>query len=278
MIGVLLDMEAYMGMSLIEVLREMIFFTSTTKYYEITGGMDTLPNSFLPELKENIFMSYKVEKIIQEDNKVMMQVTNEQTLHPFVVTGDIAIITIPFSALRFVEVQPYHLFSYFKRRAIRELNYIASTKIAIEFKSRFWERVGQRGGKSITDLPIRFTYYPSYGIHTPGAAIVLASYTWADEALTWDSLPQRDRIRYALKNLAEIYGEIVYSEFVTGTSFSWVKSVFLRRIYGFRTRSRARVISVYYAASWQSTLCRRAYDINTWMDARSNRVWNSSCL
>lgn len=26
MIGVLLDMEAYMGMSLIEVLREMIFF------------------------------------------------------------------------------------------------------------------------------------------------------------------------------------------------------------------------------------------------------------
>ena len=45
MIGVLLDMEAYMGMSLIEVLREMIF-TSTTKYYEITGGMDALPNSF----------------------------------------------------------------------------------------------------------------------------------------------------------------------------------------------------------------------------------------
>ena len=39
MIGVLLDMEAYMGMSLIEVLREMVFFTSTTKYYEITGWM-----------------------------------------------------------------------------------------------------------------------------------------------------------------------------------------------------------------------------------------------
>ena len=78
MIGVLLDMEAYMGMSLIEVLREMIFFTSTTKYYEITGGMDKLPNSFLPELKDNIFMSYKVEKIIQEDNKVMLQVTHER--------------------------------------------------------------------------------------------------------------------------------------------------------------------------------------------------------
>ncbi|MGE6536743.1 flavin monoamine oxidase family protein [Bacillus luti] len=221
MIGVLLDMEAYIGMSLIEVLREMIFFTSTTKYYEITGGMDALPKAFLPQLKNNIFMPYKVETIIQENNKVMMQVTHEQTLEKFTITGDVAIVTIPFSALRFVEIQPYHLFSYYKRRAIRELNYIAATKIALEFKSRFWERVGQCGGKSITDLPIRFTYYPSYGIHTPGRAIILASYTWADEALTWDSLSQRERIRYALKNLAEIYGDIVNSEFVTGASFSW---------------------------------------------------------
>lgn len=221
MIGVLLDMEAYMGMSLIEVLREMVFFTSTTKYYEITGGMDALPKVFLSQLNENIFMRYKVEKIIQENSKVMIQVNHEQTIERFMVTGDVAIVTIPFSALRFVEIQPYNLFSYYKRRAIRELNYIAATKIAIEFKSRFWEKAGQYGGKSITDLPIRFTYYPSYGIHTPGAATVLASYTWADEALTWDSLPDRERIRYALKNLAEIYGEIVYSEFVTGTSFSW---------------------------------------------------------
>ncbi|PEV96990.1 amine oxidase [Bacillus cereus] len=224
MIGVLLDMEAYMGMSLIEVLREMLFFTSTAKYYEITGGMDALPKAFLPQLNENIFMQYKVRKIIQEDNKVMMQVTHEQTLEQFTVTGDVAIVTIPFSALRFVEIQPYDLFSYYKRRAIRELNYIAATKIAIEFKSRFWEREGQCGGKSITDLPIRFTYYPSYDIQSPGAAIVIASYTWADEALTWDSLSHRERIRYALKNLAQIYGNVVYREFVTGASFSWSKN------------------------------------------------------
>ena len=61
------------------------------------------------------------------------------------VTGDLAIVTIPFSTLRFVEFQPYNFFSYFKRGAIREFNYIASTKIAIEFKSRFWKRVGQFG-------------------------------------------------------------------------------------------------------------------------------------
>ncbi|MCI4171088.1 FAD-dependent oxidoreductase, partial [Bacillus spizizenii] len=75
-----------------------------------------------------------------------------------------AIVTIPFSTLRFVKVEPNHSFSYYKRRAIRELNYMSATKIGKEFKSRFWEKAGQLGGKSINDLPIRCSYYPSTGI------------------------------------------------------------------------------------------------------------------
>lgn len=224
MIGILLDMEAYLGMSVVEVLREMIFFTSTNEFNEITGGMDVLPQSFLPQLKENILFHQKMTAIIQQNESVTIRSIHEKTSEQFMVTGDIAIITIPFSALRFVKIEPFDSFSYYKRRAIRELNYIASTKIAIEFKSRFWERIGQYGGKSITDLPIRFTYYPSYGIQTAGAAVVLASYTWADEALTWDSLSDEERIQYALKNLAELYGNQVYSEFVSGASVSWSQS------------------------------------------------------
>ncbi len=221
MIGVLLDMEAYMGMSFIEVLRESTLFTSTPRYYEITGGMDRLPQAFLPQLKEDILFHQKMTKIVQDKNSVTIHSIHQQTLEHFTITGDLAIITIPFSTLRFVKVEPYDSFSYYKRKAIRELNYMASTKIAIEFKSRFWERGGQYGGKSITDMPIRFTYYPSYGIGTEGPAVVLASYTWADEALTWDSLSNEDRIQYALKNLEEIYGHQIYLEFVSGTSFSW---------------------------------------------------------
>jgi monoamine oxidase len=221
MMGVLLDMEAYMGMSFVEVLREAILFTSSIHFYEITGGMDLLPQAFLPQLKEDIWFHQKMTKIVQHENSVTIHFTHQQTSEHFTITGDLAIVTIPFSALRFVKVEPYDSFSYTKRKAIRELNYIAATKIAIEFKSRFWEKEGQYGGKSITDLPIRFTYYPSYGIGTKGPAVILASYTWADEALTWDSLSAEDRIKYALKNLEEIYGHQVYSEFILGTSFSW---------------------------------------------------------
>ena len=221
MIGVLLDLEAYMGMSFVEVLREVSSFRAK-RFYEITGGMDLLPRAFLPQLKEVIMLNQKVMKIVQNNNSVTIHSTHQHSSNHFTITGDLAIITIPFSVLRFVNIEPYHSFSYYKRRAIRELNYIDATKIAIEFKSRFWERNNQLGGRSITDLPIRFTHYPSQGIGTNEPGVVLASYTWADESLTWNGLSNEERIQYALKNLAEIYGNQVYSEFVTGTSFSWV--------------------------------------------------------
>ncbi|NTU25525.1 flavin monoamine oxidase family protein [Bacillus tequilensis] len=221
MIGILLDMEAYMGMSLVEVLRESIYYISPSHFYEITGGMDRLPHAFLPQLKTNMIYHQKMMKISQNEHNVTIYCQHQQTAEHETFTADLAIVTIPFSTLRFVKIEPYHSFSSYKRRAIRELNYMSATKIGIEFKSRFWEKTGQRGGKSITDLPIRFSYYPSTGIGSDGHAVVLASYTWADEALKWDSLSEGERIQYTLLNLSEIYGDIVWSEFVSGVSFSW---------------------------------------------------------
>jgi monoamine oxidase len=224
MIGVLLDLEAFMGMTFVEVLREFIILTSAKDFYEITGGMDRLPLAFLPQLKENIVFNQKMMKISQYQNSVTIHSKHQLTAENSRIIGDLAIVTIPFSTLRFVKFEPYDSISYYKRAAIRELNYMASIKIGIEFKSRFWEKEGQKGGKSITDLPIRFTYYPSHGIGTPGPAVIIASYIWADEALTLESLPEKEQIQYALMNLSEIYGPQVYSEFVSGTSFSWSKN------------------------------------------------------
>jgi monoamine oxidase len=224
MIGVLLDLEAFMGMTFVEVLRELMIFISTKNYYEITGGMDRLPLAFLPQLKENIVFNQKMLKISQNQKSVTIHCKHQLTAENSMITADFAIVTNPFSTLRFVKFEPYDSFSYLKRVAIRELNYMASTKIGIEFRSKFWEKEGQYGGKSITDLPIRFTFYPSYGIGTPGPAVIIASYVWADEALTLESLPENEQIQYALMNLAEIYGPQVYSEFVSGSAFSWSKN------------------------------------------------------
>jgi monoamine oxidase len=135
------------------------------------------------------------------------------------------VLTVPFTGLRFIEAEP--LFSPLKRRAIRELAWDAATKVFLEFRERFWEtRDGIYGGYTTTDRPNRFLYYPSHGLGDAGGGVLLASYTWANEARGWDSLTPEQRVRYALDHVAAIHGECVRELFVGGTSHSWAQDDF----------------------------------------------------
>ncbi|WP_436372054.1 FAD-dependent oxidoreductase [Cytobacillus sp. BC1816] len=122
--------------------------------------------------------------------------------------------------MSFVEIVHRQTFSPNKWKAIRELHYVSSTKMGLQFKQRFWEREGFQGGKLMTDLPIRFAAYPSHLIGTAGNGIIMASYTWKDDTLSWDNLKEGDRIRNALDNLAVVHGNQVYEYFLTGASHS----------------------------------------------------------
>jgi monoamine oxidase len=220
MIKVVLGFEGLPELSFLEILRDFIIFSPGTRFYEISGGFDQLPKAFLPQLKENILFDRKMTKISQNRNSVTISGVSTHTKEPFRVTGDIAIITVPFSVLQFVEVEPLNSFSYHKRRAIQQLHYVASTKIGIQFSRRFWEDQGLYGGQTVTDLPIRFAYFPSHGFGEPGG-VVLASYTWEDDALPWISMSKEEQVMQALKNLADIHGEQVYRAFVTGAAHNW---------------------------------------------------------
>lgn len=178
-------------------------------------------------------------KLHQHDNGVTAFYRNEETFEYSSITGDLVIVTIPFSTMRFVEVDPFDSISHEKWKAIRELHYMPATKIGIQFKSRFWEEQGQLGGRIITDLPIRYAYYPSYGIGEKGPAMMLGSYTWSYDALLWDGLSKGDRIYYALHNLATILGGQVYDEFISGISKAghWIRM----RLEDLHFSSRSRI-------------------------------------
>ena len=141
-----------------------------------------------------------------------------QTLLAGTCRADRAIITLPFSVLRHIEVSPP--LSRGKQRAIRQLYYDASTKIVLQTRSRFWEtNDGIFGGGSVTDMPIRTLYYPDHGRET-GRGVLLASYTWGEDAHRWGSLAPADRISQAIENVAAIHPEI-RSEFEVGASKVW---------------------------------------------------------
>ncbi|MFC7443245.1 flavin monoamine oxidase family protein [Laceyella putida] len=215
--------EGLSELSFLDIFRQFVIFLNPhMRFYEITGGFDRLPRAFLPQLKEDILFQQEVRKIIQHDNKVIIRSVHTQTAKPFEITGDIAIITIPFSVLRFVEVEPYHSFSLNKWKAIRELHYVPSVKMGIQFKNRFWEREGMYGGQTISDLPVKQTYYPSHGFGEK-CGVVLASYTWEDDAQVWDKMTQEAQIEYGLRDLAKIHDDGIIQNYVAGAVHSWVQ-------------------------------------------------------
>jgi monoamine oxidase len=215
MYGLLQNQEATMNSSFLEVLREEAG-DCFRDVVQIEGGSDRLPLAFLPALARHIRFGARMVAIDQDDAGVTVHYQTAATRASAL--ADAAILTLPFPALRHVEtLKP---FSPGKQRAIRQLHYDASAKIFMQFRRRFWEEdEGIYGGGTVTDLAIRNVFYPEHGRET-GRGVLLASYTWAEDAQRWGSLSPSDRIAQALENLARIHPQAP-AEFEVGASKMW---------------------------------------------------------
>ena len=189
MFGLLFNQEALMNSSFLELLREEVggYYTDLV---QIDGGMDLLPRAFLPELRGRIRFGAQDGR----HRPVRRRASPSTTRHAAgAFSADRRLrhrSPCPFPVLRHVEaLKP---FSRAKQRAIRQLHYDASAKILLQCRRRFWEEDdGIFGGGTVTDLPIRTVYYPDHGRET-GRGVLLASYTWAEDAQRWGSLsPER---------------------------------------------------------------------------------------
>ncbi len=213
--GLLYNQEAIMNSSFLELLREEV-----GGYYEdmvtLPDGMDRLAQSFFEDLQENIFFGQRVVSIEQSTEQVTFHVRTIFGKRSY--CADYAIVTLPFPVLRHIEIlQP---FSPGKQRAIRQLHYDASAKIFFQFRRRFWELdEGIIGGSTITDLAIRNIYYPSLNNAT-NRGVMLASYTWGEDAQRWGSLSPEERLRQALENVIAIHPQ-AGDEYEAGVSYMW---------------------------------------------------------
>lgn len=232
--GTLENMTSRLHYSLFPTLMDRSLINPGSRYWELKGGTASLTDALAKPLKGVIRLNRRMTKLVQTERGVRIDTTAEsgteescdgaprsprESFH-----GDYAIITVPFSALRFCEFEP--LLSYPKRRAVTELHYDSATKVLLEFKNRFWEQ-GQRGfqgGGCVSDSPNRFTYFPSH-VEGSRGGVVLASYTWSDDAMRWDSLTEGERYAFALDNMARLFGRRVYREFTgVGATQSWTRA------------------------------------------------------
>ncbi|MFF9347302.1 flavin monoamine oxidase family protein [Streptomyces sp. NPDC014734] len=80
------------------------------------------------------------------------------------------------------------------------------------------------GGGSATDNPNRFMFQPSHPVEGSAGGVVLASYSWSDDALKWDSLDDDERYPHALGGVQDVYGqriEVFYTG--VGATQSWMR-------------------------------------------------------
>lgn len=215
MFGLFAGYEARMNSSFIDIIRPEIG-GSFQDLVELEGGSDHLPNAFLPELRPNIRFGAKMVALDQSPDDVTVHFKTRAGR--FSVSGDYVILTLPFPVMRHIEIlKP---FSTAKQRAIRQVHYDASTKVLLQTRRRFWEEDEDIvGGGTVTDLAIRNLYYPDHGRET-GRGVLLASYTWAEDAQRWGSLSPEERIEQAIEDVSRIHPQIV-QEFEVGASKVW---------------------------------------------------------
>jgi monoamine oxidase len=215
LLGLLLDMECFMQTNLLELLREEAedLYTSVLR---LDGGMDQLPRALAARLQPHIRYGARLVALDQGPHGVTGFV--ETGAGRRAIEADQAIVTLPIPALRNVEMLTP--LSYGKQQAIRQIAYEASVKIFLQFRERFWETAdGISGGLSVSDLPIRNSYYPDHGRET-GRGVVIASYAKEVDARGWGALPPERQVERALADFAQMHPQAL-DAFEVGASKVW---------------------------------------------------------
>ncbi|XP_063067337.1 L-amino-acid oxidase-like isoform X2 [Engraulis encrasicolus] len=204
MIGDLLNEESMMYTALSEMIYDQSDVNDSVTYHEVVGGSDRLPLAFLSVLDSAILLNSPVTSIRQSADGVTVSYRYGPHGALTDLAADAVLVTTTAKAALYMDFQPP--LSAAKMAAMRSVHYDSSTKILLTFRRRFWEDDGIRGGKSVTDRPCRFIYYPSHGF--PGndsVGVLLASYTWSDDSLLFLGASDEELKDLALRDLALIH-------------------------------------------------------------------------
>ncbi|MFC3997555.1 flavin monoamine oxidase family protein [Nocardiopsis sediminis] len=208
-----------------EIVIESIDF-GEPKWKTVKDGMDRLPKACADLVgRSNIVMGARVRALFDlKDGTVCVDYVDADDVDRSMVF-DKVIAAVPPAVLRMWRTPRW---SPAKEQAVRAMNYQPLYKIGLRFRERFWEKgdaqkgyAPVKGGQSITDLPSRWVVYPSNGIGSAGAGVLL-HYAWMTDAYTWLPQSPQERIRLALRDLQALHPEAdVESLFLQAHDVAW---------------------------------------------------------
>ncbi|XP_061566801.1 L-amino-acid oxidase-like [Cololabis saira] len=209
MIGDLLNEDSLMPLALSEMIYLEMDINDKTKFTEVTGGTDLIPQAFRDRLtRTNILYKSEVKAINQTDKTSKVQVVYEEKGNSSLQILEADFVLITSTAKRTLLMDFVPPFPVRKMEALRSVHYGSSTKVILTFSEKFWQTDNIHGGKSITDWPSRFIYYPSHSFpENDKIGVLLASYTWAEDSLLFHGMSDEDLKELVLKDLALIHGD-----------------------------------------------------------------------
>ncbi|XP_062241768.1 L-amino-acid oxidase [Platichthys flesus] len=221
MIGDILNENSLFHSSLLETLYIQADINDNTEYFEVTDGFDHLPRAFHQMLNSTVLLNSKV-KLINQTSGSNVTVTYQDRGNSgslTTLTVDYVLVTATAKATLFIDFQPP--LSWDKMEALRSIHYTSSTKVVLSFRERFWENEGIRGGKSITDRPARFIYYPSHSFQGTDAGALLASYTCSDDSTLFQGMSEEEVMAVVLEDLVKMHGEGIRNLWTGGLVKKW---------------------------------------------------------
>uniref|UniRef100_A0A8C3YFG3 Amine oxidase domain-containing protein n=1 Tax=Catagonus wagneri TaxID=51154 RepID=A0A8C3YFG3_9CETA len=143
------------------------------------------------------------EEVESYGDKIRVTYRTPDPLRPRArLTADYVVVATTAKAARLLRFQPP--LSPGKEDALRSVHYNSATKVILACTQRFWEREGIFGGKSSTDRPSRFIFYPSH-VFPNGTGVILASYTLDDDSSFFTAMDHARAVDVVLGDLAEIH-------------------------------------------------------------------------
>ncbi|KAI1380621.1 flavin-containing amine oxidoreductase [Hypoxylon crocopeplum] len=194
-------------------LYDGVYFGAAT-WKTIDGGLSRLPQSFHPLVDNVTTMNRKIERVewLGDIQRVKLQWKENYTDTVYQnASYDYTVFAVPFSMVKKMRM-PYLPPTI--SNAIQEMPFTAACKVALEYKTRFWEHFENPifgGCSTSTDIPgIGSICYPSYCLNCTGPATILASYASGDWGARWVSVPEDEHVRYMVDAMAEIHGQVAY--------------------------------------------------------------------
>uniref|UniRef100_A0A8C5MP53 Amine oxidase n=2 Tax=Leptobrachium leishanense TaxID=445787 RepID=A0A8C5MP53_9ANUR len=201
MLGDYMNMNGQYHISYLEsVILDIIFRNSSLD--EITGGFDQLPLNLYRHIGDVVCLNATVVKIKQRQKSVVVQYCKNNCSSLTSINADYVIVTSSAKATRQIAFSPP--LSNDKYNALGFLHYVSATKILLACNKAFWEEDGIYGGRSSTDRPSRYTFYPSHNF-TNGKSILLASYTLEDDSMFFAPLSDEACVDIVLDDLSAIH-------------------------------------------------------------------------